>query len=259
MVDEKDGYYKKESSFDGIPKLHMATHYGASIRLYGTPDGYNSEVPENLHIHYAKKPWRASNKVRPESQMMRYLQRQEAIHIHRSYMNTYHGIEVEGEHVIGGGVDEGGPTGMEATGQTLDSSSDNLNVSALEPSKQVVYPDPKWSIAQNPTHSKVPCRVIERDYGAKDFIKLLTKLLADQFETPPYASLLSPNHEYAVWHRLYLQHLPFPSTARRSHIDTIRANPPPRNHAGTNIGLGIHDTVLMLDKPGAGGIYSMCA
>ncbi|KAF8598797.1 hypothetical protein BDV93DRAFT_478147, partial [Ceratobasidium sp. AG-I] len=88
----KNGYYKSSARFDGIPKIHMLSHYAMSIRQLGMPDGYNTEAPEHLHIHYAKVPWRASNKVRPLPQMVKYVQRMEAIRIHRAYINAYYGV-----------------------------------------------------------------------------------------------------------------------------------------------------------------------
>lgn len=88
-----NGYYKTTARFDGIPKIHMLSHYPASIRELGTPDGYSTEAPEHLHIHYAKVPWRASNKVRPLPQMMKYVQRLDAIRIQRAYINAYYGLD----------------------------------------------------------------------------------------------------------------------------------------------------------------------
>ncbi|KAG9080740.1 hypothetical protein FRC06_006204, partial [Ceratobasidium sp. 370] len=87
------GIYKTTERFDKIPKLHMLSHYAFMIRELGTPDGFNTEIPEHLHIEYAKEPWRASNKVKPLPQMIKYLQRQEAIRIHRSYMDSYLGLD----------------------------------------------------------------------------------------------------------------------------------------------------------------------
>lgn len=55
-----------ESKFDWSPKFHMVGHYAHSIREFGTPDGYNSETPESLHIEYAKKGWEVSNRRNPE-------------------------------------------------------------------------------------------------------------------------------------------------------------------------------------------------
>ncbi|KAF8601012.1 hypothetical protein BDV93DRAFT_446595, partial [Ceratobasidium sp. AG-I] len=80
------GLYETSKRFDAIPKLHMLSHYVHSIRQLGTPDGYNTEAPEHLHIEYAKVPWRASNKVKPLPQMVKFVQRQEAIRIHRAYL-----------------------------------------------------------------------------------------------------------------------------------------------------------------------------
>ncbi|KAF8596344.1 hypothetical protein BDV93DRAFT_422196, partial [Ceratobasidium sp. AG-I] len=79
-------FYESDSRFDLIPKLHMLSHYAHSIRSLGTLDGYNTEAPEHLHIEYAKEPWRASNKVRPLEQMLRYIQQQESIRMHRAHL-----------------------------------------------------------------------------------------------------------------------------------------------------------------------------
>ncbi|KAG9091276.1 hypothetical protein FS749_016664 [Ceratobasidium sp. UAMH 11750] len=87
MVEQ--GFYGDSARFDRIPKLHMLVHYSHAIRELGTPDGYNMEAPEHLHIEYAKEPWRASNKVRPMKQMITFIQRQEAIRIHRTYVNEW--------------------------------------------------------------------------------------------------------------------------------------------------------------------------
>ncbi|KDN33500.1 hypothetical protein RSAG8_13410, partial [Rhizoctonia solani AG-8 WAC10335] len=55
----------------------------------GTPDSYNTEGPEHLHIEYAKVPWHASNKVRLLLQMVKYIQRQEVIHVHHACLDQY--------------------------------------------------------------------------------------------------------------------------------------------------------------------------
>lgn len=44
-----------------LPKLHGLLHYSASIRLFGTTGGYNTEQTERLHIDYAKRAYDASN------------------------------------------------------------------------------------------------------------------------------------------------------------------------------------------------------
>ncbi|KAG1897031.1 uncharacterized protein F5891DRAFT_1130082 [Suillus fuscotomentosus] len=45
-----------------IPKLHQISHFVKSITLFGSTDGFNTELPERLHIDFAKDAYRASNK-----------------------------------------------------------------------------------------------------------------------------------------------------------------------------------------------------
>lgn len=74
-------------TFHGIPKLHAMLHYTHYIRELGTPDGFNTELPERLHIPYAKEGWHRSNKKDALKQMAIYVQRQEAIAMHCAYLD----------------------------------------------------------------------------------------------------------------------------------------------------------------------------
>jgi len=69
-----------------IPKFHNIQHYVASIMALGSADGYNTELPERLHIDYAKDAYDASNKRDYTEQMALWLQRQEAISLRRAYL-----------------------------------------------------------------------------------------------------------------------------------------------------------------------------
>ncbi|KAG8784462.1 hypothetical protein FRC12_018682 [Ceratobasidium sp. 428] len=89
----REGIFENNSRFDRIAKLHAISHYAECIRQMGTPDGYSTEGPEHLHIECAKKGWRASNKVRPTKQMAIFMQRYEALRIHRAYMNAWLGMD----------------------------------------------------------------------------------------------------------------------------------------------------------------------
>lgn len=57
-----------------IPKFHSLIHYTSPIRLFGSLDGFNTELPERLHINYTKKAYWASNKRDYTIQMMTWLQ-----------------------------------------------------------------------------------------------------------------------------------------------------------------------------------------
>jgi hypothetical protein len=60
--------------------------YIQSISLYGTTDGFNTELLECLHIDFAKGAYWASNKRDYEEQMALWLQRQEAVFLRSSYL-----------------------------------------------------------------------------------------------------------------------------------------------------------------------------
>ncbi|KAF8598354.1 hypothetical protein BDV93DRAFT_561399 [Ceratobasidium sp. AG-I] len=87
---EQNGSVTTEKGFHGIPKIHMIQHYTHLIRQLGTPDGYNTETPERLHIDFAKAGYRASNKVNATKQMALYIQRREAIAMHAAHLAVAH-------------------------------------------------------------------------------------------------------------------------------------------------------------------------
>ncbi len=49
------------------------------IKDFGTTDNYNTDMFEHLHIDFAKKGWRASNKRNETPQMITWLERQEKV------------------------------------------------------------------------------------------------------------------------------------------------------------------------------------
>ncbi|KAG8729734.1 hypothetical protein FRC10_003485, partial [Ceratobasidium sp. 414] len=81
-----EGAVTTRQAFHGIPKIHMISHYVHLIRELGTPDGYNTETSERLHIDFAKMGYRASNKVNATKQMALYIQRLEAIEMHAAHL-----------------------------------------------------------------------------------------------------------------------------------------------------------------------------
>jgi hypothetical protein len=70
-----------------IPKLHQLSHYIQSILLFGTTNGFNTELPEQLHIDFAKEAYHASNKCNYEEQMAQWLQHQEPVFLCCSYLD----------------------------------------------------------------------------------------------------------------------------------------------------------------------------
>lgn len=62
-----------------IPKFHSMLHFTNSIRSRGSPDNSNTELPERLHIDFAKNAFHATNRRNYVPQMITWLHRQEAV------------------------------------------------------------------------------------------------------------------------------------------------------------------------------------
>ena len=73
-----------------IPKLHNIQHYIDAIHFLGSADGYNTKLPERLHIDFAKNAYQVSNKRDFLEQMAIWLQRQEAIYLRSAYLAWCH-------------------------------------------------------------------------------------------------------------------------------------------------------------------------
>ncbi|KAG9102712.1 hypothetical protein FRC06_001388 [Ceratobasidium sp. 370] len=73
-------------TFHSIPKPHSMQHYLHYIKQLGTPDGFNTELPERLHIPNAKEGYRQSNKKAVTKQMAKHIQWMEVLAMHRAYL-----------------------------------------------------------------------------------------------------------------------------------------------------------------------------
>lgn len=62
-------------------------HYVHLIQQFGSADSFNTELPEHLHINYAKDAYRASNKCDYIAQMTTWLCRQEAVDHFTAYLH----------------------------------------------------------------------------------------------------------------------------------------------------------------------------
>ncbi|VDB87450.1 unnamed protein product [Peniophora sp. CBMAI 1063] len=69
-----------------FPKMHALSHYVESLKLFGTADNFNTAYSERAHIDCAKSAWRATNGKDEYPQMTLWMQRQEQILAHRTYI-----------------------------------------------------------------------------------------------------------------------------------------------------------------------------
>lgn len=243
----KIGVFKGPERFDNIIKLHMVSHYAHSIRELGTPDGYSTEAPEALHSENVKEGWRASNKVDALPQMIRHVQRLEALRIHATYMRefwgpSFHGISSDDDESEWVDDDE---FSYEETGDSPGvEAGDNGGLEA-----SVACPDPMRDITKHPIRRRVPGTEIVSDYKATNLISSTTRCLTKRFNAPrPF--LLSKHHHFDVWHRFYLTQRPLPfapdETRQR---DVVRAYPAVhKKRSGWLVRAAHSDTVLFTDQ-----------
>ncbi|KAJ7662855.1 hypothetical protein B0H17DRAFT_1185009 [Mycena rosella] len=144
-----------------IPKIHSLQHYVSAIRSLGSADGYNTEAPERLHIDFAKKAYRSSNKRDYTSQMTVWLQRQEAFALRQSYLDWLdHKLSSEPE---GEDDDASDDEGVPATAQRRDTEL-TVQVPAS------AFPSVTYSIPKAASFPDVTVAQLETIHGAIDFL-----------------------------------------------------------------------------------------
>jgi hypothetical protein len=255
------GAMEQAKFFNRISKMHTVLHWPRSIRELGTPDGYNTEAPEHLHIESAKEPWRWSNGVDALPQMIKFIQRQEAIRIHRAHLNAY--LESirkalrRRERELAG-VE--GDTNDEDEDEDVDDEGwEDVAGDSEEIPDAAHYPDPGLAIALRPTCPNISANQIIEKYKAPELIPALTKFLESQVakangrDRPnqsdrlrvPY---LTTYHAFNVWHRFALFHVALPFTPDEPpRRDVVRARLPTRNAYDLLARQAAFDTVLYQD------------
>jgi hypothetical protein len=152
-----------------IPKLHNIQHYLDAILTLGSTDGFNSESPEPLHINLAKDVYHASNMHDYTEQMAVWLQRQEAVHLRKSYLLWCYLPVVDCE-VISNADNDGDNNDCDDV-HTLTAGSFVTKCSAKSPSPIT------WHVAKHPAFANHPITELEALYGAVDFLPMFSEFL----------------------------------------------------------------------------------
>ncbi|KAG8732259.1 hypothetical protein FRC11_014812 [Ceratobasidium sp. 423] len=273
------GAVTTDKGFHGIPKLHMISHYVHLIRELGTPDGYNTETSERLHIDFAKMGYRASNKVNATKQMALYIQRLEAIAMHAAYLDEQQqlgGIEDTEDEVEENWWDawyneeeeadqEFELLEQEGTQQPMpelqaEDEDTQASVYAAEWDKEkdgLSYPCPEVVVAKIPTVKNVSADYMIRHHGATSIERSLQTYLGRA--VPEYRHLdLGDSDEYRfnTWSRFRLLHPPPPfNLSEGAHCDVVRAQPEKIDKYGRTSKPARFDTVLVLTRDSAQGIH----
>ncbi|KAJ6467139.1 hypothetical protein C8R47DRAFT_1303645 [Mycena vitilis] len=220
-----------------IPKIHAMQHYVDSIRRLGTTDGYNTESPERLHIDFAKKAYRASNRRDYTEQMALWLQRQEAMALRVSYLQWL--------------VLQGCPTANDSDDDS--DNSDDEEAAANSASAVVVHlppttlPTRAYSIAKSPTSKNIAVAQLQATHGAVDLIPALTVFLKTHFKSSPFTPGLYDRFD--IFNQITV-HLPpnryLGEQKRTSRIRAVAAVPPKGRRLGSP---AIFDTALIIEDP----------
>lgn len=261
-VFETSGVLQTADMFDGIPKIHMLSHYTDSIHELGTTDGYNSETPERLHIDYVKDGWRMSNKLSATEQMALYLQRMEAWAMFRAYHRDLGQLPASirdrdapmadgGEEVVD---DMSGYVDGENDG---DDEPDNVEVTGRGEVRRergedglVWHANPWLESAKRPGLRTKPASYLIDKHGTTNLIRDVKTFL--KTISPHNARLrLKESHRFRVWSRVKLCHsrVPFLPSAE-PHVDHLRARPATRKDRADSF-----DTALFLTDPSAHGLH----
>ncbi|EUC66200.1 hypothetical protein RSOL_472470 [Rhizoctonia solani AG-3 Rhs1AP] len=248
-----NGSLKTPKGFHNIPKFHSLQHYTHSIRSLGTPDGYNTEAPERLHIDLTKAGFKASNKNDNTEieQMKEYIQRMDALALHRAYLNFR--SRPEGEDETEDWRDGWQDIAFdEETG--LFHNAEGTNLDGLADPDSVHYPNPEIVTARR-CGKPVTIDYIVKVHLATNLVDNVSTYLKQLDPNLPTITL-QPETELHIWTTARLFHLPLPfKPLEPPHIDRIRARPAKVNNLNRVQRVGNFDTVLVLAYPSREGIH----
>ncbi|KAJ7803739.1 hypothetical protein B0H13DRAFT_2492976 [Mycena leptocephala] len=210
-----------------IPKFRAIQHYVDSIRRLGSADGYNTESPERLHIDFAKKAYRASNRHDYTEQMALWLQRQEAMALRTSYLQWLVLQGCPGLNDSEDDSDDDDETGTSAP----------VVIVRLPPTR---LPTTSYSIAKSPASENMTVGYLQTAHGAVDIIPALTLFLKAHFNLYDRFDIFNQITLHLPQNR-YLSNQP-----HSSRIRAVAAIPPKSRHAGSP---AVFDTALVIEDP----------
>ncbi|KAG1869961.1 hypothetical protein F4604DRAFT_1881323 [Suillus subluteus] len=218
-----------------IPKLHQLTHYVQSIMLLGTADGFNTELPERLHIDFAKEAYHATNKRDYEEQMTLWLQHQEAVFLRHAEPRSF---------------DPGFDSDSDSESEETEAASPNTT-SSLVTSKEVTH-----ILAKAPVHPHQSVEKIVTAHGATDFLPALQTFL--QKNLPQTTGVVPGVHDHFDIYRQAVIVAPpdrrVGDAPKRWHV---RARPEVVASGRRSSCPGCFDMALISDTPWSSGLRTL--
>jgi Plavaka transposase len=227
-----------------IPKVHSLLHYLETIRSLGCLDGLNTESPERMHIDFAKKAYRASNRRDYTIQMTKWLHRQDAIDMRTSYLlwlaqlesGTRLGVDGQ-EETEGEGVEEDEIAEEDEHNKSEESATKITDLIDSDISRA-------YQIAKVAAHRDVPATELERDYGAVDFMAAFNNFLRAHL---PHAIRPHTFDRFDLYHAISVLRPSMPHVSNPKRLYRIRASPA-KSSSGRRPGTPAHfDTALIIE------------
>ncbi|QRV80973.1 plasma membrane ATPase 4 [Ceratobasidium sp. AG-Ba] len=278
------GAVATKKGFHGIPKLHMIEHYTYLINMLGTPDGFNTETSERLHIDFAKM-------VNATKQMVLYIQRMEALAMHEEHLadlaNGYREDEMD-EHADG--EEEFWDKWFEEEEEEPDEAADAVvrtsladRLKAFEESEELVrvrntweserpdplhadqgpsfHPVPEVLLAATPTTPSIRLLRLINNNSASRICEATNSYLRRITPRPsrPNVAYVDPDTKVSAWSRARLLHSPPPfKPSEGPQVDAIRAQPQKVDRFERISRPARFDTVLVVTGREEHGIHRYC-
>lgn len=253
-----------------IPKLHSLIHYLEAIRRLGCLDGYNTETSERLHIDFAKNAYRASSKREYFVQMMTWLQRQEAIVRHSSYLSwIFEELEREeaeeaAEQMADAEDENIGQDEQEDTSVPSQAREDVAVASELKALRELLHLNVAraYQLPLTPTATRVSIDTLTTKYGTRDLLPILTTYLEQHHPQSPRPHTGTP---FDVYHTMGMLLPPSIHISNTKRLCTLRVSPAiPRiedrqpQRARFDCALFIDNAQLYRQHGGVAGMFHVC-
>ncbi|KAJ8094788.1 hypothetical protein PM082_009999 [Marasmius tenuissimus] len=203
-----------------ILKFHNIKHYPDHIRSRGSPAGFNSEISERLHIDFAKMGYRASNWNNYMKQMVKWLERREAIFRFDVYLQwSMTGGWMNEDEKEGEGDDELDDGDDDYDNSDMDNDNEaNSNVLWDDKTEFTLGRSP-YDVAQRTSVTTVAS--LEHEHHASHFLYYLQEFM-DRNKIPTRA-LLDANSKISIWNRAKLSLRPLPMLGSSIEYDILHA------------------------------------
>lgn len=268
--------------FNNISKLHIIRNYLHLTREMGTPDGFSTETPEQLHKDYVKVGYHASNSIVPEPQMLTHLRRQEAWQLLRTKYKREGFVEkpkrrgraeeepMDDELVEQGMVDQNWigedlvdedwtDESDEELGQDDDSEAELVDAEvgngaggngvseAMIKERHIFQFGSVTNCAKRPPHlTTIRNHTVRFLPSVIDFVRVLD---------PNLAFHLNEHTRFGIWTKFSIRHDPLPFAPLVGHQIDLVCNSPPRRNAGGHVTRpAVFDTVLLEAYPNMVGL-----